>query len=158
MLKKYFRTKISLEQLSDIKDSLINASSHFAAGAIKTLTNAWCTSNRFGSHNGQGSRCLFCGEHVDAMQHIIVCPTFRTASIAAFNRATFKINGTHILCNHGIAMTGILLGTKTYEPMHSQKIFESLTHMAVLKNRKSALEMAWWPSYETIISKILHCR
>jgi len=100
-LKKYVGTEVSLEQLSDIKFSLIHASSHFAAGAIKTLTNAWCTSNRFGSQNGQGSKCIFCGRHSDSMQHILICPTFRTASIAAFNRATFKINGTHLLCNQG---------------------------------------------------------
>ena len=37
--------------------------------------------------------------------------------------------------------------------MHSDQIGEFLTHMAVLKHQKSALEMAWRPSYEKLINK-----
>ena len=50
------------------------------------------------------------------------------------------------------------VGTKTCEPIHSDKIVEFLRHMAVLKFKKSALDMAWRPSYESILAGNLHFR
>ena len=35
--------------------------------------------------------------------------------------------------------------------------FGSLTHMAITKDQKAPLEIAWGPNYEIFISKIIDC-
>ena len=52
----------------------------------------------------------------------------------------------------------MFLGEKEHGPTHSDWTFECLTHMAVLKDQKSALQMASRLSYEKIDETIIHCR
>lgn len=89
-LFKYFDVSVSLDVLVSVKNDLNHASSHFAAGVLKTLTNAWVTSHRFGTQTGQATKCLFCKNHDDAMQHILVCPMFSGPVTQALNRALAK--------------------------------------------------------------------
>ena len=35
--------------------------------------------------------------------------------------------------------------------------FWFLNHLAVMKDKKTALEMAWWPRYENLINNKMHC-